>query len=90
MEGVAMKVFAAFALAAVMAGCASAPESASTPTHYWESAKNANENRYRMDNAACQAQVQAEQGSTTFDPGSQSFEAYQECMVSRGYSLRTY
>jgi hypothetical protein len=39
---------------------------------------------------ACQAQTQAEQGSAMFDPNTESFEAYRECMISRGYVLRQY
>ena len=83
-----MKGLTAAAAITVLAGCASAPESQAT--HYWESAKQASENRYRMDNMACQAETQAEQGSAMFDPGSESFDDYRACMISRGYVLRQY
>lgn len=83
-----MKIFAAAAVLAVLAGCAAAPQQ--TATHYWESSKQASENRYRMDNMACQANSQAETGSAMMDPNTESFESYRECMISRGYVLRQY
>ena len=84
-----MRIFAAAAALAVIAGCASAPQDQQA-THYWASEKKASESRYRVDNMACQAQTQAEQGSAMFDPNTESFEAYRECMISRGYVLRQY
>jgi hypothetical protein len=83
-----MKAFTTAALLAIVTGCASAPEP--TPTHYWESSAKAPENRYRMDNLACQSETQAETGSAVFEPGTESFDNYRECMVSRGYVLRQY
>lgn len=83
-----MKAFAAMALVALMAGCASNPEA--QPTHYWESAAKAPENRYRMDNLACQAEVGGDPSAGMFEPGSDSFQAYRDCMISRGYVLRQY
>jgi outer membrane murein-binding lipoprotein Lpp len=82
-----MKVFAAAAMVALVAGCASAPES--KPTHYWESA-HATENRYRVDNLACKAAAEAEPGEAAFDTTSESFQSYRDCMVERGYVLRHY
>jgi len=84
-----MKMLAAAAAMAIVAGCASAPEPQQA-THYWESDSNAPERRYRVDNMACQAQTQAEQDSAMFDPDTESFEAYRECMINRGYVLRQY
>lgn len=83
-----MKVFAAIILTGLMAGCASTAEV--SPTHYWESATKAPENRYRMDNQACQAEVEGDTGSAMFEPASDSFQAYRDCMISRGYVLRQY
>lgn len=84
-----MKVFATAAFIALVAGCASStPEM--PPTHYWESAAKAPENRYRADNLACQAEINADTPTSMFEPGSDSFEAYRECMISRGYVLRQY
>jgi hypothetical protein len=83
-----MKIFAAAAVLAVFAGCASAPEP--DATHYWESSAKASENRYRVDNLACQASTQANQATAAFEPGSESFDDYRECMISRGYVLRQY
>lgn len=82
------RFFAAAVAVAVLAGCASAP--ATQPTHYWESSKAATENRYRVDNLACQTESQSAQGSAQLDPSSPSFDNYRECMVSRGYVLRQY
>jgi hypothetical protein len=83
-----MKTLVAAAVLTLFAGCASAPDN--KPTHYWESASKATENRYRVDNLACQADSQAQSGSAQFEPGSESFGNYQECMISRGYVLRQY
>lgn len=80
---------AAAALLAVTAGCASAPESTQA-THYWESSRDAPENRYRADNLACQASSQVASGEAVFEPGSTSFDNYRDCMISRGYVLRQY
>jgi hypothetical protein len=89
LEGSTMKMFATAALIALVAGCASnTPEM--KPTHYWESAAKAPENRYRADNLACQAQVEADAPASMFEPDSKSFETYRECMISRGYVLRQY
>ncbi len=72
----------------LMAGCAAAP--ATKATHYWQS-DTASTNRYRVDEHACQADAgNAAPGQATFDPASNSYEAYRECMVSRGYVLRQY
>ncbi len=86
-----MKGLAAAALVAMVAGCASTPEpESSQATHYWESSKQASESRYRIDNLACQTAVDADQGSAMFELNSESFDAYRECMISRGYALRQY
>lgn len=83
-----MKTFAAASVLALVAGCASAPET--EPTHYWASPEKASENRYRVDNLACQAHTRADQPESEFEPDSQSFASYRECMISRGYVLRQY
>ncbi len=83
-----MKTLAAAAAMAIVAGCAAAPAPQNEQaTHYWESAKKASESRYRVDNMACQAQTQTEQGSAMFDPNTESFDDYRDCMISRGYVL---
>lgn len=81
---------AAFAASlVVLAGaCASAP--AEKATHYWES-DTASSNRYRVDEQACQQQASGDSAQfPSFDAGSESYETYRECMVSRGYVLRNY
>lgn len=87
-----MNQFAVFLVAGILtlglAGCASTPsESKSRPTHYWESSAPAKQ--YDADNAACQEKTQV-QADGQLDPNSTSFEAYRDCMISEGYSLRTY
>lgn len=83
------KAIAAAALLAMTAGCASTTES-SNATHYWESSRDAPENRYRADNLACQASSQVASGAAVFEPGSESFDSYRDCMINRGYVLRQY
>ncbi len=76
-------------LAAGLGGCATtkSDSTASRPTHYWESSKSAKQ--YSADNAACEAQTKVN-ADGQLDPNSASFEAYRDCMISEGYSLRTY
>lgn len=83
-----VKRLIAAAAVALVAGCASTPQT--QPTHYWQSTSNAPKNQYRMDNMACQADAQADIGATTFEPDSPSFDNYRDCMISRGYTLRQY
>lgn len=82
--------FAALGAVAGMSGCASTPSADTQATHYWESSKDATQNRYRVDNLACQSSAQANAGSAIFEPGSESFDAYRDCMINRGYVLRQY
>lgn len=88
-----MSNFTVFLVAGVLAlglgGCASTPtQSASVrPTHYWEA--NVPAKQYNADNAACEAKTHV-QANGQLDPNSPSFEAYRDCMISEGYSLRTY
>lgn len=70
------------------AGCATQP--AEKPTHYWES-KTASSLDYRKDQSACEqaADLEAANGDGYVED-SASFEDYRQCMISRGYTLRTY
>jgi len=76
-------------LALGLGGCASTPssETASRPTHYWDA--KVPEKQYNADNAACAAKTNVK-ADGQLDPNSASFEAYRDCMISEGYSLRTY
>ena len=67
---------------ATLAGCSSSNPS----THYWEGAKAQSAGDYRRDNAQCA-------DTTPEEPmleDSLSFQAYRDCMTSKGYVLRTY
>ena len=69
-------------------GCSSTePQRA---THYWES-ENASSNRYQADEHSCQRAASEQTGNAdVFSVSSESYAAYRECMVSRGYVLRQY
>lgn len=86
------KVFAAaLTLALGLGGCAaSAPQTqqpSADATHYWDSTVSTRQ--YKADNAACQEKTKVN-ADGELDPGSTSFQAYRDCMISQGYSLRTY
>ena len=75
-------------LALSLGGCASTPSATpARPTHYWES--NVSSKQYDADNAACAERTKVD-ANGQLDPSSTSFEAYRDCMISEGYSLRTY
>ena len=80
------RILLAGALTLVFAGCAAT--SSKQPTHYWD-AKAKPESRYQADNQACEAANGAE-ASNPMLAGSGEFQAYKDCMISRGYVLRTY
>jgi hypothetical protein len=73
-------------LVLVAGGCAVTPNQ--KPTHYWD-AKAKPESQYQQDNAACESQNGAE-SSNPMLAKSGAFQAYRDCMISRGYVLRTY
>jgi hypothetical protein len=68
------------------AGCASNTER--QPTHYWDAATKS-ESKYSADNASCEAANGAEASNPMLAEDG-AFQAYKECMLSRGYVLRTY
>lgn len=69
-------------------GCASTD--VQRATHYWESEK-ASSNRYQADEHNCQRAASEQTGEAdVFSVSSESYAAYRECMVSRGYVLRQY
>lgn len=70
------------------AGCAAQP--AEKPTHYWES-KTASSLDYRKDQSACKQVADLETANGDgYVEDSASFEDYRQCMISRGYTLRSY
>ena len=76
-------------LAILMAGCASTEptQSGSQATHYWES--TASKRQYSADHAACEQATQVD-ANGELNPNSTSFDAYRNCMIEQGYTLRTY
>ncbi len=69
-------------IVAALAGCSATKPS----THYWEGAKAQSSGDYRRDNAQC-ADTAPEEPMLE---DSLSFQAYRDCMTSKGYVLRTY
>ena len=71
------------------AGCSSteSTQSAEVATHYWES--TASTKQYNADHAGCE-QKTAVNADGELDPNSASFDAYRDCMIEQGYTLRTY
>jgi len=76
-------------LAIIMAGCGSTEptQGDSQATHYWES--TASKRQYTTDHAACEQATEVD-ANGELDPNSTSFDAYRNCMIEQGYSLRTY
>jgi len=72
-------------VAVLATGCAS-PQT--KPTHYWDAAAKP-ESRYQSDNSACEA-AHGAQASNPMLADSGAFQSYKDCMVERGYVLRTY
>ncbi len=83
------RVFVGALLASVVVlatGCASTTQT--KPTHYWD-AEAKPESRYKLDNSACEA-AHGAQASNPMSADSGAFQSYKDCMVERGYVLRTY
>ena len=72
-----------------LAGCASteSPESTDGATHYWES--TASTKQYNADHASCEQKTEVD-ANGELDAHSASFEAYRDCMIEQGYTLRNY
>ena len=72
-----------------MSGCAttSPPVESDAATHYWESSASTRE--YKADHSVCE-QKSLVDADGKLDPDSTSFSAYRDCMISEGYTLRTY
>ena len=62
---------------------------APAPTHYWENNQATTSKQYQSDDEACQGADDAATADV-FSAADQSFADYRECMISRGYVLRTY
>ncbi len=85
MNTTAMALFAAAALA----GCASSEpaQTADSATHYWQS--TASTRQYNADHESCEQKTEVN-ADGELDANSASFDAYRDCMIEQGYTLRTY
>lgn len=80
-------IFAAV-LTVLVAGCAATePQVADGATHYWES--TASTKQYNADHESCEQQTKVD-AEGQLDANSASFDAYRDCMIGQGYTLRTY
>ena len=73
----------------LLGGCASTNDAAEPQgaTHYWES--TASKKQYANDHSACEAVTKVD-ADGELDPNSASFDAYRDCMIEQGYTLRRY
>ena len=76
-------------LAGLATGCVTS-NGTQSPTHRWESTTAADEVQYRNDHARCQQLADRQADSKTYEAGSETFVAYKQCMVNRGYELTAY
>ena len=81
------KVLATAMAAFFIVGCSATD--APSPTHYWENNQATTTKRYQSDDHACKGSVGVD-SAEIFAAADQSFADYRECMISRGYVLRTY
>lgn len=83
-----IKTLCLIAAAIFAAGCASSQTTNSAaPTHYWEAAVP--QHTYNRDNQTCKTET-GETSSAAFEGDSLSFQKYRDCMIEKGYTLRTY
>lgn len=85
MNRVIFGALAAFAIV-LITGCASSGQT--KPTHYWDAAAKP-ESKYNSDNSACES-ANGTEVSNPMQADSGAFQAYKDCMIERGYVLRTY
>ena len=71
----------------LFAACAT--ESPLQATHFWQAKEAKTQRDYKIDNGNCQDSNGIKQPAT-MQQESPSFEAYRDCMVEKGYVLRTY
>ena len=74
-------------VSALMTACAATAPEKDDATHYWQS--TATTKQYNADNSACEEKT-AIDADGQLDADSASFSAYRDCMIERGYTLRTY
>ncbi len=76
-------------VAAAFSGCATAPEKSDTATHYWFSETSKPKREYNNDNTNCMQQSDTEKAQP-LETDSPSYQAYRDCMIQNGYTLRRY
>ena len=84
------RLIVAFGLSlGLLSGCASTDSTSESQgaTHYWES--TASKKQYHSDHSNCEAVTQVD-ADGELDPNSASFDAYRDCMIEQGYTLRRY
>lgn len=82
-----LNLLIAISFSTLLAACAAAPSAQAT--HYWQAEKAKTEREYSIDHGACHEQY-GTGDSNPMRPASPSFEAYRQCMVEKGYVLRSY
>ena len=84
-----IKSLSGLAAAFFVVGCASTePTTANAgPTHYWDADVPAE--TYTRDNVTCQRATDSS-STEAFETDSMSFQAYRDCMITKGYTLRNY
>ena len=70
-----------------LSACANSVQSRAP--HYWQAETAKTERDYKIDRGACSRQHGIDDAEA-MPSDSISFEAYRDCMVARGYVLRTY
>ena len=61
----------------------------SRATHYWQAETAKTERDYKIDHGACSREHRIDDAEA-MPADSISFDAYRDCMVAKGYVLRTY
>ena len=84
------RLLAAAAGSACLLIGACALDPGATPTHYWTSEKDQTTTQYKRDNFQCEEYARGQGDAQDVMLAGASFESYRDCMISRGYVLRTY
>ncbi len=74
---------------AVGLGACAADGQSNLATHFWQAETAKTERDYRRDQSYCSEMHQVEP-TAPITTDSLSFEGYRNCMIERGYVLRTY
>lgn len=75
--------------AATLGACANSGLMRADATHFWQAETAKNERDYQRDQSKC-AQTHHVEPDGAMPADSLSFERYRNCMIEKGYVLRTY